>query len=183
VRGRSALFAVAVVGLVVAVAGCSDDETAEPAEVDAPDSITVTSEAFDDGGTVPERFTCDGDEVSPPLAWDGVPDDAAALALVVDDPDAPGGTYTHWVVLDVPPGVTSVDEGGVPDGGVEVENSSGDASYAGPCPPSGTHHYRFMVYALSEETGLDPGAALDDALRAIEEAATAQGRLTATYSR
>jgi Raf kinase inhibitor-like YbhB/YbcL family protein len=121
--------------------------------------------------------------VSPPLAWSGVPNDAAAVALVVDDPDAPSGTFTHWVVLDVPPATSSSDEGAVPAGGTQAESSAGPAAYAGPCPPSGTHHYRFTVIALDEETGLAQGASLDDALAAVDEHATARGTLTGTYSR
>jgi Raf kinase inhibitor-like YbhB/YbcL family protein len=151
--------------------------------MDQPKTITVTSTAVSEGGRLPERYTCDGDDVAPPLAWLGVPDDVAAVALVVDDPDAPRGTFTHWVVLDVPVGVTSSDEAAVPEGGVEAQNSAGRASYFGPCPPSGTHRYRFTVYALSSATGLQRGAALDEALRAIEDRAIAWGRLTGTYSR
>ena len=166
--------------LVVLLAACGNDESAAH---DVPDSITVTSTAFDDGGSIPVGYTCDGDEVSPPLAWTGVPDGAAALALVVDDPDAPSGTFTHWVVLDIPLSTTDSAEGGVPDGGVQAQSSAGGASYAGPCPPSGTHHYRFTVVALDALTGLDEGAALDDALAAVDEHATASGTLTGTYAR
>lgn len=151
--------------------------------MDEQQTISVTSSAFTEGGAIPEQYTCDGEEISPPLTWRGVPDDAAALALVVDDPDAPRGTYTHWVVLDIPSDVTSSDEDGVPRDGVEAENSGGDSSYAGPCPPSGTHHYRFTIYALSSETGLQAGAGLDDALRAVEDRTLAWGRLTGTYAR
>jgi Raf kinase inhibitor-like YbhB/YbcL family protein len=144
--------------------------------------ITVTSSAFADGEPIPARFSCDGAGVSPPLAWQGVPPDAQAVALVVDDPDAPRGTFVHWVVLDIDPSVTSVDEAGVP-GNVQARNSAGDPTYFGPCPPKGTHHYRFTVYALSAATGLTPGAKLDEALKAIDKAATAQGRLVGTYTR
>jgi Raf kinase inhibitor-like YbhB/YbcL family protein len=151
--------------------------------MDQPQTITVTSTAVAEGGRVPERYTCDGDNVAPPLAWQGVPDDAAAVALVVDDPDAPRGTFTHWVVLDIPAGVTGSDEAAVPEGGVEAQNSAGRASYFGPCPPSGTHRYRFTVHALSSATGLQPGAALEEALGAIDDRAIAWGRLTGTYSR
>jgi Raf kinase inhibitor-like YbhB/YbcL family protein len=169
--------------LVPLLAGCGEDAASSPADVDAPETISVTSSAFAEGEPIPQRYTCDGDEVSPPLAWTGVPDDAAAVALVVDDPDAPSGTFTHWVVLDVPPATSSSDEGAVPAGGTQAESSAGPAAYAGPCPPSGTHHYRFTVIALDEETGLAQGATLDDALAAVDEHATARGTLTGTYSR
>jgi Raf kinase inhibitor-like YbhB/YbcL family protein len=164
------------------LAGCGDDAAPSPAEADVATGISVSSTAFGEGEPIPSTYTCDGDEVSPPLAWSGVPSGAAALALVVDDPDAPSGTYFHWVVLDIPVDVTSSPEGGTP-GGAEAENSAGDASYAGPCPPSGTHHYRFTVVALDARTGLAPGAALGDALSAVDEHAVARGTLTATYAR
>jgi Raf kinase inhibitor-like YbhB/YbcL family protein len=151
--------------------------------VDAPATIEVTSTAFGDGDPIPEQYTCDGDEVSPPLAWSGVPADAAAVALVVDDPDAPSGTFTHWVVLDIPVATTSSAEGGVPEGGLQASTSAGSASYAGPCPPSGTHHYRFTVVALDAETGLAEGAALDEALAAVDDHAIARGTLTGTFRR
>ena len=148
-----------------------------------PMTMTVTSTAFDDGGTVPTRFTCDGDDVSPPLAWSGPPTDAAALALVVDDPDAPRGTFTHWVVLDIPTSTSSVAEGEVPEGAVQGTTSAGTAAYTPPCPPGGTHRYRFTVYALDGRTGLSDGASLDEARSAVADHAVARGRLVATYAR
>jgi Raf kinase inhibitor-like YbhB/YbcL family protein len=169
--------------LVVAVtAGCGGSDEEEPA-MSAPETITVTSTAFQPDQPIPARFSCDGDDVSPALAWQGVPAEAKATALVVDDPDAPRGTFTHWVVLDVPAGTTSIAEAQVPAGAKQALNSAGKAAYMGPCPPSGTHHYRFTVYALSAATGLADGAKLDDALKAIDRAATARGRLTGTYAR
>ena len=149
----------------------------------APDVITVSSPAFREGHSIPARFTCDGDGQSPPLAWDGVPAAAAALALVVDDPDAPRRTFVHWVVLDIPVETRVLDANEVPSGAVQATNSAGHPAYFGPCPPSGTHHYRFTVYALSKRTGLRDGAGLDQALRVVERTATAQGRLVGTYAR
>ena len=164
-------------------AGCGGDDGAEEPATDVGESITVSSSAFEADQAIPVKYTCDGDSVSPPLAWDGVPDDAKAVALVVDDPDAPGGTYVHWIVLDIAPATTSVAEGSVPTAGVQATNSNGDASYGPPCPPSGTHHYRFTVYALDAPTGLSEGAGPDDALAAIDDHAVARGRLIGTYSR
>jgi Raf kinase inhibitor-like YbhB/YbcL family protein len=161
--------------------GGSTDEAAT--KVDAPDVITVTSTAFRDGQPIPKRFTCDGDNTSPEVSWRGVPKDAKALALVVDDPDADEGTFVHWALVDVSPQTTKVDEDSVPSGAVKAENGTGDASYHGPCPPSGTHHYRFTVYALKAKTGIGAGESTDAALRAVRRAATAQGRLVGTYSR
>lgn len=151
--------------------------------MNAPESITVTSTAFGADQPVPAKYSCDGDDVSPAVAWDGVPAEAKAVALVVDDPDAPRGTFTHWVVLDIPAGTTSVADAQVPAGGKQAKNSAGKAAYMGPCPPSGTHHYRFTVYALSAPTGLGDGAELDAALQAIDKVTVARGRLTGTYAR
>lgn len=178
---RLLTVSVATCGLVLT--GCGGDDAPSPVDADAPDVIEVTSSAFAEGDAIPTQYTCDGDEVSPPLAWSGVPEDVAALALVVDDPDAPSGTFTHWVVLDVPTSTDSSPEGGVPEGGVQAQTSAGSAAYAGPCPPSGTHHYRFTVVALDDETGLAEGAPLDDALAAVDDHAIARGTLSGTYSR
>ena len=173
---RAGAYAVAALLL----AGCSG-EPKEP-DVSGPASINVTSTAFAEGDAIPRKFSCDGDNVSPPLAWSGVPSSASALALVVDDPDAPSGTFTHWVVLDLPASTGAVDEAADPRG-VQAKNSAGRSGWFGPCPPSGTHHYRFTVYALSAPTGLADGAELGDALRAIEAQAVSWGRLTGTYRR
>lgn len=157
--------------------GSGGGERADEPATDAPATITVSSPAFDDGGTVPHRFTCHADDVSPPLRWSGVPADARSLALVVTDPDAPGGTYVHWVVLDIDPTTTHVAADAVPAGGTQAANSAGNASYDGPCPPSGTHHYRFTVVALSAPTGLGADAGPADALAAVDEKAVARGTL------
>lgn len=151
--------------------------------MEAPELIKVSSTAFENGQFLPAEFTCDGDGHPPPLTWSGVPTEAAALALVVDDPDAPRGTFVHWIVLDMPTDTTGLDADSIPSGAVQATNSAGRPSYAPPCPPSGTHHYRFTVNALSQPTGLRDGADLDTALRAIGSTTTAQGRLVGTYAR
>jgi Raf kinase inhibitor-like YbhB/YbcL family protein len=169
-----------VTALCVALAGCRSPARQERT-VHVPASITVDSPDITDGGPIPARYTCHGQDVSPPLRWSGAPSDAAALALVVDDPDAPRGIYTHWVVVDIDPAVKSVARGQSPQGAQQIVNSAGKASYMGPCPPSGVHHYRFTVYALSQRLALPPRASLHSALDAIAGAATAQGRLIGTF--
>ncbi|MFF0270166.1 YbhB/YbcL family Raf kinase inhibitor-like protein [Kribbella sp. NPDC004536] len=166
--------------VLMSAAACSGRSGKEPA-VTTPADMTVTSTAFREGGTIPRKYTCDGAGTSPPLAWTGTPADAKALAIVVDDPDAPSGTFTHWVVLDLDPKTTALVEGTTP--ATQARNSAGKPSYYGPCPPSGTHHYRFAVYALSAPTGLPAGAKLDEALKAISEKSVGHGRLTVLYSR
>jgi Raf kinase inhibitor-like YbhB/YbcL family protein len=180
---RYGLWALALAAGVVSCTG-GPPTTREEKPVEAPERMTVTSTAFTDGEPIPRRFTCDGDAGVPPLAWEGVPKTAAALALIVDDPDAPRGTFVHWVVLDLPAATRSVDgAGALPTSAVQGKNSAGRASYFPPCPPSGTHRYRFTVYALSERTGLRDGTELEKALRAVASSATAQGRLVGTYER
>jgi len=148
----------------------------------APGTVAVTSEAFADGGDIPVQFTCDGDQTSPPLAWKADGASPAAWALVVDDPDAPGDTFVHWVVLDIPGATRSLAAGEDPPG-TQLANSTGAASYAGPCPPSGTHHYRFTVYALPAATGLPDDTTTADALAQVRSSATAEGTLVGLYSR
>ncbi|MET9274830.1 YbhB/YbcL family Raf kinase inhibitor-like protein [Kribbella sp. NPDC003557] len=169
--------------VLMSAAACGGDQSGKEPAVTAPDSITVTSTAFRDGETIPRKYTCDGEGVAPPLAWKEIPANAGALALVVDDPDAPRGTFTHWVLLDLEPTAASLTEGGAPPGAKQAKNSGGKTGYFGPCPPSGTHHYRFTVYALSGPTGLPNGADVGEALEAIDGKSIARGRLTAVYAR
>ena len=142
------------------------------------DPITITSTAFDEGGAIPSRYTCDGDDVSPPLAWSG-PEGTAAFALIVSDPDA--GGYIHWVVADIPGDRTSVAEDESP--GQAGRNGFGRNDWGGPCPPSGTHRYSFEIFALSEPLGLSPGFSADDLRAAMQGNVLASGRLAPTYRR
>jgi Raf kinase inhibitor-like YbhB/YbcL family protein len=130
--------------------------------------MQLTSPAFVDGASIPNRYTCDGEDVSPPLTIEGVPEGAAALVLVMDDPDAPGGTWDHWIAFDIPV-TTSIGED-VGTIGRSGTNSWGRTGYGGPCPPSGTHRYLFRVIAVSAELGLPEGAdkaAVLDATRSV----------------
>jgi Raf kinase inhibitor-like YbhB/YbcL family protein len=170
--------------VLAAVGGCGDDTVEGPPPA-APATMRLTSDAFADGEAIPERFSCDGQDVSPPLAWEGVPSGAAALALVMEDPDAPGGTFVHWTLFDVPPQVGGLREGEVPKGARQGENSFGKARYGGPCPPEGDepHHYAFLVYALKSALELDAGAPPEDVRAAIGRAAIARGQLTGRFGR
>lgn len=117
--------------------------------------MEIHSDAFTPGNPIPARYTCSGENISPPLSWTGVPHGAKSLALVVDDPDAPSGTFVHWVVYNLPPETTHLDAGvpkstSVPSGGMQGRNSFGSDGYGGPCPPPGKpHHYRFLLFALN----------------------------------
>ena len=167
----------------LAIAGCGGEDTPESELPRAPESVRVTSPAFDEGQTIPKRFTCDGEDVSPPLAFDGVPPRARELALLVEDPDA--DRFVHWTVLRIPPDTAAMAEGGAPPGSIETENSFGDSGWGGPCPPEGDdpHRYVFALYALSRPLGLDEDASPDEVRTAIGEAAIARGMLAAEYGR
>ncbi len=147
-------------------------------------AIRVTSPAFADGAAIPARYSCHGANIPPALGWTGVPRGAVALALVLDDPDAVGGLYIHWVVTDIPPTTTGTAEGAAPAGGQVGANSGGNRAYLGPCPPrgSGVHHYRFTLYVLPGRLGLPPTAPARQAVAAITRAATGQGRLVGTFT-
>jgi len=156
-----------------------------------PMSLTITSTAFQNGGAIPRQYTCDGKDVSPPLAWTGGPPGAVAYALIVDDPDAPRGTWVHWVLYDVPPHVSRLPEnvpksGELTDvpGAVQGRNDFKRGGYGGPCPPPGpAHRYYFKLYALARTTGLAPGASKQDLERAMGGHIVATAQLMGTYGR
>jgi Raf kinase inhibitor-like YbhB/YbcL family protein len=148
--------------------------------------MQLRSSAFDDGGKLPEVLSCEGRNQSPPLSWSKVPNDAAELALVVADPDAPGGVFHHWVVTGIRPGADGFPAGGLPDGAVQALGSSENATWIGPCPPRGEQHeYVFTLYPLRTRLGLADGAPLRDALTAISGARLEgeEAELKGTFSR
>ena len=144
-------------------------------------ALRVTSDAFADGGRIPAAYTCTGAGRVPTLAWSGDLGGAAALAVVVDDPDAPSGTFVHRVVLDLPATASGLGAD-PPPGAHEAKNSAGRTGWTPPCPPSGTHHYRFTVYGLRTPTGLPDGVTAAEAIRAINARAVVQGRLVGLVS-
>mgnify|MGYP001025375328 CR=1 FL=1 len=113
--------------------------------------MKLKSKDFKDNSNIPSEFTCDGRDISPQLSWEDVPDKTKSFALSVTDPDAPGGTWIHWLVHDIPKEVRSIDQGSLPKGAKQVENDWGRREYGGPSPPSGTHRYIFTLYALDTE--------------------------------
>ena len=156
---------------------------ASPATTPAsPATLTVRSPSFADGAAIPVRFSCRGGNTPPSLAWTGIPSGAASIAVVMDDPDAIGGTYTHWVVFNLPATARGITGGRLPPGAAQAQNSGGQATYLGPCPPSGTHHYRFTVYAEPNRLPLPAGAPLAEALHAIKADALTSGQLTGLFS-
>jgi Raf kinase inhibitor-like YbhB/YbcL family protein len=155
-------------------------------------SLTVTSSAFKADSEIPTKYTCEGDDVSPPLAWSGAPDSTRTYVIIVDDPDAPDPqapkmTYVHWVLFDIPPNVTSLAEGGSktpPPGSREGNNDWKRTGWGGPCPPIGRHRYYFKVYALNAELGnIGSPATKADVERLMEGKIIAQGQLMGTYQK
>jgi len=145
--------------------------------------MQITSSAFDHEGEIPSKYTCDNENVNPPLDIGQVPEDAESLALIVDDPDAPAGTWVHWLMWNIDPAQTRIIENSVPKGITEGTTSFGEQGYGGPCPPSGSHRYFFKLYALDTKLDLKPDAdkaALESAMKGhiIE-----QTELMGTYSR
>jgi Raf kinase inhibitor-like YbhB/YbcL family protein len=208
---RVALIATLTVLALAAINACGGDEdggeTATPAATATPtgtgDAGTATpdgtddaesalrSDAFDEGGEIPERYTCDGENISPPLTWNEPPEglEFASYLLIADDPDAPGDTFTHWVYYDIPGEERGLVEG-IPQGdepalgGRQGVNDFGNTGYDGPCPPEGEEHeYVFSVYALDATIELPAGATAEEALDAISGNIIGFARLSGTYAR
>ena len=150
--------------------------------------LQISSPAFAEGQMIPKKYTCDGENVSPPLAWSGVPSNARALALIVDDPDAPAGTWTHWIVFNLPAGTTGLPEGvaatnKLENGALQGTNSFRKVGYGGPCPPGGTHRYYFKLYALDAPLSLSNSATAKDVQAAIQGHTLASAQLMGRYGR
>lgn len=147
--------------------------------------LTFTSFPFEPGDSIPTEFTCEGADVSPPLAWGNVPDGAESMALIVDDPDAPGQTFTHWVLFNLSPDQTQLERDFDPQSAVEGANDFGNAEYGGPCPPpgDGPHRYFFRLYALDTVLDLGPGASRGQVTDAIDGHVLAETELVGTYER
>src|SRR5712671_5190520 len=173
--------------------GCANRQPiAQPPAANIPKAdkaeITLTSVAFKEGQSIPRTYTCDGVNISPPLEWTGVPKTATTLAIIVDDPDAPAGTWVHWVLYNLPADNIGVVENvpaseNLKAGGFQGKNDFGKFGYGGPCPPSGTHRYVFKIYALDVDLPLKAGATKADVMKAMEGHMVLQGQLIGTYRR
>jgi Raf kinase inhibitor-like YbhB/YbcL family protein len=155
-------------------------------------TMKVTSSAFQQGGAIPAKYTCEGQDISPPLAWSGAPDSTKSIAIVVDDPDAPDPAkpqrvYVHWVVYNIPAGTSSLPESasksGMPKGAEQGKNDWGKPQYGGPCPPIGRHRYFFKVYALDTTLSGLSGPAKADLERAMKGHIVDSGELMGTYQK
>lgn len=180
--------------LLLAACGDDDDDgrenrTGSPSPSSEVAVLEVVSPAFADGGEIPVKHSCDGDDVPFPLDWSGEPGTTQAFVLIFDDPDAPGDDpFVHWLMYDIPPVISGFEsvsrDARLPNGAAQGENSRGDIGYTGPCPPEGqTHMYVMTVYALDAALGLDPGASREDVEVAMEGRVVGAGELRGTFKR
>jgi Raf kinase inhibitor-like YbhB/YbcL family protein len=154
-----------------------------PKEVSAMDTLKITSPAFQNNGHITSKYTCDGEDIDPPLMIENCPQGAKSIAIIVDDPDAPVGIWVHWVIWNIAPNVKEIKENTVPQGAVEGMNDFGKHSYGGPCPPSGTHRYFFKVYALDTMFSISPNSNKADLEKAMKGHILAQGQIIGLYKR
>jgi Raf kinase inhibitor-like YbhB/YbcL family protein len=181
------LFCFLALAMAFLVVSCSRGEKSKaPQEKGTSAVIELTSPAFVTGASMPAKYTCDGESVSPPLQWSGVPQDAQSLALIGEDPDAPEGSRVLWLVYNIPPSVTQLSEalpavGILPNGAKQGMNDSKNLGYTGPCPPSGkTHRVMFKIYALDDMPKLPPGISKKDLINAMERHHLGERQLMAT---
>jgi Raf kinase inhibitor-like YbhB/YbcL family protein len=177
--------------MAVSIAACSPQPDRSLSDRSLKKSLAtmkLESSAFAANQLIPAEFTCDGKDLSPPLTWDEPPEGTRSLALIMDDPDAPGRTFVHWVLYNLPPQTRQLPKG-VPhqvtlaEGGMQGKSDFGRYGYGGPCPPSGTHRYFFKLYALDATIDLATGATKPDVLKAIDGRVLATAELVGHYSR
>jgi Raf kinase inhibitor-like YbhB/YbcL family protein len=176
------LSLILIVGAFIYMEKKNKDYVSRPAG-DNFKTMKITSESFENNGNIPAKFTCDGQKINPGLAIGGVPSAAKSLALIIDDPDANNGTFTHWTLWNIAPDTAIVAENSVPPGAVQGLTSLGKAGYVPPCPPSGIHHYRFNLYALDIEIGLSAGAKLSDLEEAMRGHVIDKAEMAGLYRR
>lgn len=174
-------------GVLAALAGCGGQPAATDQPEEAPMTITLKSTAFADGKPIPDQYSCWGEGISPPLEWSEAPAGTKSFALIVDDPDAPSGTYVHWIIYNIPASSTGLPEAVAPeaqlqDGSLQGMNSSRRTGFTSPCPPSGTHRYYFKLHALDTALDLASGATKDQLLKAIQGHVLAEGQLMGTVT-
>jgi Raf kinase inhibitor-like YbhB/YbcL family protein len=183
-----------IVFFILLLTGChSGGQTTgqQPPSSDTPRGsvMTLQSPSFSGGGSIPKKYTCEGSDVSPPLQWSDTPTNAQSFALIADDPDAPAGTWTHWIVYDLPGNLRQLPEAvpkqaTIPGGGSQGVNDFGKIGYGGPCPPPGNpHRYYFRLYALDKKLDLKPGATRQQVVDAMQNHILAQAELMGTYKR
>ncbi|AKB51169.1 Phospholipid-binding protein [Methanosarcina barkeri str. Wiesmoor] len=191
-RKTGAVVLIFLFAAIVFISGCVQNEkVGAPVNKEFPEdgkgdesmniqSIKVSSSAFESNGSIPGKYTCDGQNINPPLEFEGIPEEAESLVIIVDDPDAPTKTFTHWIVWNIEP-VAKIEEDSIP--GIEGLNDFKKIGYGGPCPPSGTHRYFFRVYALDKNLDLKAGAGRKGLENEMIGHIIAEGELMGKYSR
>ena len=186
---NSPRFALGILMILALLSGCQNGQPERQVQAGTGIALQIRSDAFEADGTIPQRYTCDGEDLSPPLSWSEPPAGTQSLVLVCDDPDAPAGTWDHWVLFNIAATTHSLPEGIPADpvvkgAGTHGSNSWDRLGYGGPCPPKGAaHRYYFRLYALDTNLDLDPGAEKKDVEKAIEGHILAQGQLMGRYGR
>ena len=186
INGKLSVLFAAVCFIGIISASCGQSEPPDTPDVA---EMGISSPAFEYGGVIPVKYTCEGEDIAPELKWTDAPEGTVSFALIVDDPDAPSGTFTHWVVYNIPNAIIDFPEGvrvhtEQTDGAVTGKNDFGRTGYGGPCPPKGSkHRYNFTIYALDKTLSLPDGATRSQLLSAMEGSILAKGTLTGTFSR
>jgi len=187
-RDLNPLLCVPTMALLLSLGACSHFHHRGSNKEESP-KLDISSAAFNDGEEIPLRNTCDGKNISPPLKWSGIPESTRSLVLICDDPDAPAGTWVHWVLYDLPPTVSelaeAVSQSGTPaQAGTQGVNDFKGLGYGGPCPPPGMpHRYFFKLYALDEKLNLKPGATKNEVVNAMKGHTLAEGQLMGSYKK
>ena len=179
--------------LLLIIAGCalgntkdnflSYEKTENVSRIAFMSSLKLNSKAFSHEGTIPSLYTCDGDDINPPLAIGGVPPESKSLVLIVDDPDAPLGNFDHWILWNISPKTIEIKQNSVPEGAVEGKNDFRKTAYGGPCPPEGVHRYQFKLYALDTMLTLGADARKKDVERAMRGHVLDETVFVGLYSR
>jgi Raf kinase inhibitor-like YbhB/YbcL family protein len=187
VLGRQVVLLLAILIVISSMVACAREAPVAQKEVEM--TLSLSSTAFKEGDKIPAKYTCDGQDISPLLTWGEPPQLTQAFVLIVDDPDAPGGVFTHWVLFNIPAIARQLEEGiaaqeRLRNGALQGKNDFGRIGYGGPCPPRGpAHQYRFTLYALDKSLDSKPGASKKQIVDAMKGHILAQGQLTGTYQR
>ena len=176
------LFLILTAGIIVLFVKNSSKQNVS-LEPETPQIMKITSPVFQNNSYLSAKYTCDGENINPPLQIEEVPTGTQSLILIVDDPDAPSGTFLHWLIWNINPDTSVIEENSLPVGAKQGRNDFGKNNYNGPCPPSGTHRYFFKIYALDKKLDLPEGASLNQVLQAIQNHLLDEAQLVGLYQR
>ncbi|MGC9516416.1 MAG: YbhB/YbcL family Raf kinase inhibitor-like protein [Methanomicrobiales archaeon] len=184
---RYLILSLTILTLVILASGCTSTDVNQTGNETG--GFKLTSSAFTQGKAIPQKYTADGEDISPPLSWTSAPDDTKSFTIICEDPDAPGGTFIHWIVFNIPGNATELPEGitnqeTLDNGAIQGINDFNSIGYGGPAPPTGeTHRYAFKIYALDIELNLESGSTIQQVNTAMEGHILAQAQLTGRYGR